>query len=68
MIKVVVRHGAFQQCDVAGRERAAHLSLKCAFDDGRAAACMAGADERVDERDEVVGQPNGDLRAHPIMV
>lgn len=53
---------------IACSDRTAPLALKRTRHDCRAAGLSAGTDECVDEIDKLVGETNGDLLAHPMMV
>jgi L-threonylcarbamoyladenylate synthase len=60
--------GAGEDLGVARGCRTAAFALERARDDGGAARLGAGADDIVDEVDQLLGEPDRDLLAHPIMV
>jgi hypothetical protein len=66
--KLRVRTGAGQDLGVARSDRAPALAFERQGDDRRPAASGAGADDLVDEVDQLIWESNGDLLAHPIMV
>jgi hypothetical protein len=60
--------GAGQDLGVASRNCTPALALKRSGDDCRPAASETGINDPIDELDEIVGEPNSDLLAHPTMV
>ncbi len=63
-----VRTGASKDLRIAFGERPPALALERMSDYRGPAAAAAGIDDCVDEVDELLGKPNGDLLAHPITV
>lgn len=57
-----------QDLGVSCRDRAATLALKRSGHDGSAAALLARLDDRIDEVNEVIAQPDRNLFAHTKMV
>ena len=63
-----VRTGAGKDSGIAFCKSAPMLALERTGDHRRPAALRAGVDDLVDEIDEPIWEPNGNLLAHPIMV
>jgi hypothetical protein len=63
-----VRTSSGKYPSIAFGEGAPTLALKRTGNDCRPAASSAGANDLIDEVDELVRESNSDLLAHPIMV
>ena len=61
-VEIGVVAGPGQDRNVALGDLAPAFAFKCAHDDGSPTGGVAAADETVDESDQVVGEPDGDLR------
>jgi hypothetical protein len=66
--KLRVASGPSKDLGVACSDRAAALALESAGHYSCSAWLGPGTDQFVDERDELVGEANGDLLAHALMV
>ena len=68
LIEIVGGALAAQDREVAQRGPAAHLALKGLGDERGTARSDPGGDGLVEEGDDVVGQPHGDLGAHELRI
>ena len=59
---------ALEDVGITGGDYASALALKCARHNGSSATSRAGFDNVVNKVDQLVGESNCDLLAHPITV
>ena len=67
-LELWIRPSVSENLRIARRDDASSLPFESSCDYRRAAASSAGARDLVNKLNQIIGQPNGNLPAHPKMV